>query len=72
MRVGLPVETMTVAEKPEAIETLWSSLRHRPEEIPTPEWHRQVVKERAERLDRGDSAAVGWDTVKQDFDRLGQ
>ncbi len=71
MRVELPVETMTVAEKLEAMETLWASLSSQPGDLPAPEWHGQVLRERTERLDQGETQSLDWEDVKRDLDGQG-
>lgn len=44
------------------IEALWDSLTSRPEIVPSPDWHRDVLleRERGEGDDLGDT----WDVVK--------
>jgi putative addiction module component (TIGR02574 family) len=49
------------------IEALWDSLTAKPESVPTPEWHREVLLEREamEAADLGDT----WDVVKARLER---
>lgn len=47
MSFRLLIEQMTVQEKIEAMELLWASLS-RSGNIPTPEWHAEVLAEREE------------------------
>lgn len=63
MKVQIPLETMTVAEKLRALEDIWADLRRQPEDIPSPDWHRDVLKAR-ERTD-GSSGYEDWTVVKE-------
>jgi hypothetical protein len=37
---------MTLAEKLEAMELLWADISCRPEALPSPDWHQEVLAER--------------------------
>jgi hypothetical protein len=46
MSIALPLDQMTIAEKLEAMESLWADLSKRPAELPSPDWRRDVLAER--------------------------
>jgi hypothetical protein len=46
------IETMSVSERLRAMDQLWDSLNRSDDEIPSPEWHQEVLAERKERARR--------------------
>jgi hypothetical protein len=47
------------------MERLWAELSRRTEEVPSPEWHGQVLAEREAAIREGRSAFVDWDDAKK-------
>jgi len=67
MPVVLPLETMTLAEKLEAMELLWADLSRQPAALPSPQWHREVLQERRRRVAEGTLKFLDWDTAIADL-----
>jgi hypothetical protein len=44
MAVDLPLAEMSHAEKLLAMELLWADLSQTPEQLSSPEWHREVLR----------------------------
>ena len=72
MSIDLPLDTMSVAEKMEAMETIWSSLCQKPGDVQSPEWHEEVLTERTRRLASGESTVSSWSDAKARLLKLGQ
>jgi hypothetical protein len=71
MDITLPLDQMTTAEKLRAMEALWADLSRNPDNVPSPAWHEQILKEREDRVKSGQEKFVDWETAKQDLrDRL--
>ena len=66
--MDLPVSTMTTAQKLEAMEQLWTSLRADANYTP-PEWHREVLAERQRKMNSGESTFSTLDEVRERIDR---
>lgn len=66
-----PYNSMSVAEKIQVMELVWESLRQRPDEVPSPEWHQQVLEERPRRLASGEATISSWDEAKKRLNELG-
>jgi len=66
----LPLESMSAVEKLKVIESVWASLTS-PEDIPVPDWHREVLAERSRRLESGDSTTSSWEEAKKRLNELG-
>lgn len=60
----LPLEQMTVKEKLQVMEELWSDLCYNQSQIPVPQWHKDIL-DRREKLVKEDKATfVDWETAK--------
>ncbi len=67
MDLTLPIEQMTTAEKLRALEALWESLCRRPDDVPSPSWHADVLKDREKRVQSGSSQFIDWTAAKQNL-----
>ncbi|TWU58506.1 putative addiction module component [Rubripirellula tenax] len=72
MSVDLPLDSMSVSEKMQVLETVWSSLCQNPGDVQSPEWHQQVLKERTQRLENGEASVSTWADAKARLLKLGQ
>jgi hypothetical protein len=72
MSIQLPLESMSVAEKIEAMEAIWASLSRTPADVTSPAWHEQVLAERRKRLESGESTVSEWSEVKKRLQSLGR
>ena len=61
MSIALPFDQMTIAEKLEVMESLWADLSRNPTELPSPDWHGNVLAERKRLADEGKLQFVDWD-----------
>jgi hypothetical protein len=59
------IEQMTVAEKLRTMEALWDDLCRREENIPVPQWHRDLLDDRERLIDEGKAVFVDWETAKK-------
>ena len=49
------IEKMSVTERLQAMDQLWDSLNRFGEEIPSPDWHQEVLADRKARAQRGEA-----------------
>ncbi len=63
MSISLPLESMTLADKLEAMELLWTDISRQPEELPSPDWHKEVLNERRRMVEAGELKFLDWDTA---------
>ena len=71
MSIELEIEKMTLEEKLRAMEALWTDLSRNEENIPSPPWHEQVLKEREEEVKSGQAKFESWEHAKRELrDRL--
>ena len=71
MTTDLSLETLSTTEKIALMERLWADLSQRPQELPAPNWHGDVLAERIAAVREGRTAFVDWNEAKQRLrDRL--
>lgn len=69
MSIDLPLDKMTVAEKLEAMELLWADLSKQPADVPSLEWHKDVLDERRRLVTAGNLKFLDWDAAITDLRR---
>ena len=65
MQVAIPLDRMTVPDKLRAIEHIWSNLQETPEDVPSPDWHADVLRARENRVREGSSRFGDWADAKR-------
>jgi hypothetical protein len=60
-------DELTPEEKLDHLQELWERISASPEDVPVPEWHRKLVRERLAAHERG---TVPWSTVNQEAEDL--
>ena len=58
---------MTVTEKLQAMEALWEDLSRNAVVLESPEWHRDVLEARENRIASGDARFADWEKAKADI-----
>jgi Putative addiction module component len=58
-----------VREKLRMMEELWEDLSRDPDNIKSPDWHRQALKEREARIASGQSKFIDWEKAKKEIRR---
>lgn len=56
---------MTVAEKLQLMEVLWKDLSKNPDNVPSPEWHKDVLDECRRKAESGEEKFIDWKIAKQ-------
>jgi len=58
------IEQMSLQERLQAMELLWSSLTRTPEVVPSPDWHGGVISSRLAKIERGEGEFLSIDELK--------
>ena len=66
------LDNMTVADKLNAMERLWEPLRDTPDNVPSPDWHLEILEERERRLANGQATASSLQDVRNRLENLGK
>ena len=51
------------------VQALWDRIAATPEQVPVPDWHREVLKRRLEELKSNPDPGRPWDEVRRDIER---
>jgi hypothetical protein len=61
------IEQMTREEKLQAMETIWAELSKDDEEVESPAWHENALKETEARVASGEERIADWPTAKREL-----
>ncbi|MDY6954535.1 MAG: addiction module protein [Thermodesulfobacteriota bacterium] len=64
MDFPLALDKMTVSDKLAAMERLWEDLCRKPEAVPSPPWHEDVLSAREKRVKEGRAEFTPLDAAK--------
>jgi hypothetical protein len=59
------LEKLSLEEKLQAMERLWDELSRRPEAVPMPQWHQDLLDERERLLAEGRARFSDWEEAKK-------
>jgi hypothetical protein len=59
------IEQMSLEEQLRAMELLWASLSRRPNAVPSPDWHGDVLAERMAKVERGEGEFLSMQQLKE-------
>lgn len=58
------IKKMNTMERLQAMEALWDSLLYEGTEIESPEWHKDILDERKEKIESGNAKFVSLNELK--------
>jgi hypothetical protein len=59
-----PIEEMTANQKVELMEALWDSMSRKKENAEPPAWHGDVLEERRNASENGETEYIDWEDAK--------
>ena len=62
MSINLPLENKTLADRLGAMEALWAGISRIPADLPSPDWHKDILDERRRLVAVGKSKFLDWDS----------
>lgn len=63
----ISINNMSTKEKLELMEMLWNDLSKNEQQIQSPDWHKQTLKQREKKLEAGKEKIIDWDDAKNDL-----
>jgi putative addiction module component (TIGR02574 family) len=74
MATALPLpppgfDELSPQEKLDYVQSLWDRIFAKPEEIPVPGWHLQLLDERLAEYEADPEAGSSWEEVREDLSR---
>ena len=61
----LEIDRMTLEEKLRAMETLWEDLCRQEQAVAVPQWHKDLLEERARLIESGEAQFEDWETARK-------
>jgi hypothetical protein len=58
------VRQLPLAEKLQIMEAIWEDLRAQAENVPVPQWHRDLLDERRKAVVEGREELLDWDVIR--------
>jgi putative addiction module component (TIGR02574 family) len=62
-------DDLSVDEQIDFVQSLWDRIAATAEQVPVPEWHRQIIRERLAAYNANPSAGQLWIEVRTDSER---
>ena len=69
MSTTLELDSMSVAEKLDAMEALWADLCRHEDELPVYEWQKEILNERQKLIAEGKTRFIDWEEAKSLIDK---
>jgi putative addiction module component (TIGR02574 family) len=72
MSQALPIpppgfDALSIDEKIDYVESLWDHIAAHPDDIPAPDWHRQIIRERLAAHQNGKAQGKEWEDVEREI-----
>ncbi len=58
------VKQLPLAEKLQIMEAIWEELRARADQVPVPQWHKELLDARRKAVEEGHEEVLDWDSIK--------
>ena len=58
-------DDLSVDEQIAYVQSLWDRIAATPEQVPVPEWHREILDERLKDDEANPDAGATWDVVRE-------
>ena len=62
-------DDLTVDEKIDYVQSLWEHIAAKPEQVPVPQWHAEIVRERLEAYRDDQTPGRPWTDVRDRVER---
>jgi putative addiction module component (TIGR02574 family) len=59
------IRQLPLSEKLQIMEAIWEDLRARAEDLPVPEWHKELLDARQDAVAEGREKVLDWDDAKR-------
>lgn len=58
-------DQLSVDEQIDYVQSLWDRIAATPDQVPVPDWHREIIDERLKDYEANPDTGVSWDVVRQ-------
>ena len=72
MSQALPIpppgfDALSIDDKIDYVQSLWDRIAARPEDVPVPDWHREIISERLAAHRDGKEQGKEWEEVEREI-----
>jgi putative addiction module component (TIGR02574 family) len=60
-------DALSIDDKIDYVQSLWDCIAARPEDVPVPHWHREIIKERLAATRAGQDQSKDWEEVEREI-----
>ncbi len=60
-------DALSVEEQIDYVQSLWNHIAARPEQVPVPDWHREVIAERSEAYRANPEESKTWKEIEKNL-----
>lgn len=64
------IRHMPLPDKIALLEALWTDLSSEPGQVEIPQWHKDILDERLQAVERGDVEIIDWEMAKEQIHNL--
>ena len=62
-------DDLSVDEQIDYVQSLWDRIAATPDQVPVPEWHLRIIRERLEAYKANPNAGRPWEVLRTDIER---
>ena len=62
-------DDLSVDEQIDYLQSLWDRVASAPENVPVPDWHREIIRKRLADLASDPDSSVPWEQAKEEISR---
>lgn len=67
MQNTFEIKNLSREDKLRVMEAIWEDLSKESDQVESPEWHRQALKETEQRLKSGEEKMIDWPAAKKEL-----
>jgi len=60
-------DALSIEEQIDYVQSLWTHIAARPEQVPVPDWHREILTERLAAHNQNPNDVKPWEEVEQEL-----
>jgi len=67
--MNIEIDSLSIPEKLALVDQIWSSIGRDAENVPSPDWHKELLEERLRRLDSGEASVSSLADLKKRLEK---
>ena len=60
-------DELSIDEKVDYVQSLWDRIASRPEDVPVPDWHLEVLEDRFKAYQANPTEGAPWDEIEEEI-----